>query len=240
MHKRIATGLFVLIFALGVAIVFYHQYTDIQQLKQEAAEAEKLLEGNEKPVAENKLPPAEPGKKWVPHGDHFHQVPIDAPDVWQGEPHEPVAKEVQAKPTYTGPLTYHTELLKTNPVKALRLQSEERGHWSAEHIPPFPADDTEAQEYARNIYLINYYVSTGDESNPILGRAIGAHQSQNRAIDAQLPKGGPVPARDYDLWRLTWPLNDAGKITPYGGMTRYGRARMFPSDYFPGFIDVPE
>ena len=30
------------------------------------------------------------------------------------------------------------------------------------------------------------------------------------------------------------------KLHPYGGMTRYGRARMFPSDYFPGFIDVPE
>ena len=106
MHKRIATGLFVLIFILGVAIVFYHQYTDIQQLKQEAAEAEKLLEEQHKGVAENDLPPAEPGKKWVPHDDHFHQVPIDAPDVWQGEPHEPVVTdedvtpEVQEKPDW--------------------------------------------------------------------------------------------------------------------------------------------
>ncbi|MDE0313995.1 MAG: hypothetical protein OXM61_03760 [Candidatus Poribacteria bacterium] len=98
MHKRIATGLFVLIFVLGVAIVFYHQYTDIQQLKQEAAEAEKLLEEQHKGIAENDLPPAEPGKKWVPHGDHFHQVPIDAPDVWQGEPHEPVVTDEDVTP----------------------------------------------------------------------------------------------------------------------------------------------
>ncbi|MDE0482897.1 MAG: hypothetical protein OXI67_09990 [Candidatus Poribacteria bacterium] len=118
MHKRIAIGLFVLIFILGVAIVFYHQYTDIQQLKKEAAEAEKLIEGNEKPVAENNLPPAPSGYKWVPHGDHHHLVPIDAPDTWQEGTHQkPVQPSQQIvsqqenrtsreRPKYTGERTY--------------------------------------------------------------------------------------------------------------------------------------
>ena len=136
----------------------------------------------EKPVAENDLPPAEPGKKWVPHGDHFHQVPIDAPDVWQ---EQPVAKEVQAKPTYTGPLTYHAELLETHPVKALRLQAEERGHWSAKWIPPFPPDDAEAAAIARDLYLITYYESIDDTTNPICQKAFRNREAYRKANDGK-------------------------------------------------------
>ncbi len=95
MHKRIATGLFVLIFILGVAIVFYHQYTDIQQLKQEAAEAEKLLEEQHKGVAENKPPrPAREGYKWEWHGDHWHEMPVAQSD----SPHAPTEQPVQNEP----------------------------------------------------------------------------------------------------------------------------------------------
>jgi len=102
MHKRIAIGLFVLIFVLGVAIVFYHQYTDIQQIKRENAEVNKHLEGNNKPVVENTLPPAPAGYKWVSHGDHHDLVPIDAPDAGQGEPHEDekVTSEIVVKPDW--------------------------------------------------------------------------------------------------------------------------------------------
>ena len=241
MNKQMSWGIAALIVILIAAGGFmYWQWASVQQLKEQLAQDEPMLEGNEKPVAENKPPVAREGFKMVPHGDHWHEVPMDAPDVWQGEPHEPVAKEVQAKPTYTGPLTYHEELLKTNPVKALRLQSEERGHWSAEHIPPFPEDDTEAQEYARNQYLLNYYVSIGMVDTPIYQKVALEYLSQKRAINAQFPVAEPVTARQMDLWRITWTHTDAGKITPYGGMTRYGRARMFLSDYFPDFIDVPE
>ena len=62
----------------------------MQQFKEQLAQDNILLEGNDKPVAENNLPPAKTGKKWVPHGDHFHEVPIDAPDVWQGGAPEPI------------------------------------------------------------------------------------------------------------------------------------------------------
>ena len=223
MNRKMLGGIIVLIVLLGIAGVFLLIQHDRADIKQETAEPDKRVEDENKQQSQVSKP--KPEQENLPR--HVTQ-PVPAPKTHTGPP------------TYAGPLTFHKELLETNPVEALRLQAEERGHWSAEHIPPFPPDDTEAQKYARSIYLINYYVSIGDESNPILGRAIRAHQSQNRAIDDQFPVAEPLTARDSDLWRLTWTLTDAGKITPYGGMTRYGRARMFLSDYFPGFIDVPE
>ena len=78
--------------------------------------------------------------------------------------HNPSVSQVSQ--TYTGPLTYHEELLKTNPVKALRLQAEERGHWSAEHIPPFPPDDEEAASLAYNVYVQIHYEGINDPLQP--------------------------------------------------------------------------
>ncbi len=211
MHKRIAIGLIVLIFVLGVAIVFYHQYTDIQQLKKEAAEAEKLLEEKNMPIVENNQQSARPGFKLVPHDDHFHEVPIDAPDTWQGEQHEPVAQPVQVKqpvkPTYTGPLTYHAELLKANPAEALYKQSLERGHWSAKWIPPFPPEDTEAQEFARNLYLREYYESIDDKKNPIYVQA--GNEIWFKLDDIH---DMPADARSSDLLKLTWARVPAGSV----------------------------
>ena len=87
MNKKLYWGLGVLIVLLVAGgFVFYQQWQDIVQLKQEAAEADKLL-------AENDQPPARPGYKVVPHGDHFHEVPIDAPDTWQEPPHGEVVKD---------------------------------------------------------------------------------------------------------------------------------------------------
>jgi len=92
MHWGIA-ALIVLLIAAGGFI--YWQWSSVQQFKEELAQDDKWLEEENKPVAKNDLPPADPGKKWVPHGDHFHQVPIDAPDEWQDEPHDtPTVKEV--------------------------------------------------------------------------------------------------------------------------------------------------
>ena len=54
-----------------------------------------------------------------PSGPHQHEDDT-------AHNHSPIVSQ-----TYNSPLTYHAELLETNPVKALRLQAEERGHWSA-------------------------------------------------------------------------------------------------------------
>jgi len=95
MYWGIAVLIIVLIAAGGF---MYWQWSSVQQLKEELAQDEKMLEGNEKPVAENKPPrPAREGYKWVPHGDHFHEVPLDAPDVWQEGTHQvPVAQTPKA------------------------------------------------------------------------------------------------------------------------------------------------
>ena len=120
------------------------------------------------------------------------------------------------KPLYTGPLTFHEELLKTNPVKALRLQQEERGHWSAEWIPPFPTDDTEAQEFARARYLWTYYRHTYGKKvyNPEYEEVSKAY-SKARAISDQMfdiINSYPYGARQMDLLKLTWPLLDEKPI----------------------------
>ncbi len=73
-------------FVIAAGGFMYWQWSEMQQLKEQAAQFEKMFEEEKKPIAANELPPADPGKKWVPHGDHFHEVPIDAPDVWQGGP----------------------------------------------------------------------------------------------------------------------------------------------------------
>ena len=109
MHKRIAIGLIVLIFVLGVAIVFYHQHTDIQQLKEEVAQDKKLLEENDKPKVEHAAstsdtkPPDEPGFEWVRHGDHWDKVPIAQNDPPLQTPivaDEEVTPEVVDKPDW--------------------------------------------------------------------------------------------------------------------------------------------
>ncbi len=208
MHKRIAIGLIVLIFILGVAIVFYHQYTDIQQLKKEAAEAEKMLDEKDKPVTENKPPPAREGYKMVPHGDHWHEVPMTASDVSQDAPTTQPVQAAQEYKAYTGPLTFHKELLETNPLEALRLQCEERGHWSAKWITDyFSPDDLEAQAFAKTVYLRMYYntlyrttgkIPISDAEYTQLGAELDSHFEAIHAI--------PNHYRGLALMRISWPF----------------------------------
>ena len=94
LYWGIAT-LIVLLIAVG-GFVFVRQWQEIQELKQQAAQDKQLLQDSnppivsqEKPITIDDLPAADEGFKWVQHGDHFHQVPMDAPDEWQGGPHEP-------------------------------------------------------------------------------------------------------------------------------------------------------
>lgn len=227
-HWGIA-ALIVILIAAGAFIQW--QWSQVAQFKEQLAKDAKRFEANEKPVTENNLPPAEPGKKWVPHDDHFHQVPIDAPDVWQGEPHKPIVQQeppAQRYKEYTGPLTFHKELLETNPVKALRLQAEERGHPCAEWIPPFPADDLEAQDFARNAYLSIYL----DEKDPEYAKVSGAFLNKLHAISGDIHVAGERSGRNYDLKKIAWVVGTIPQ-SHYNGNTA-----LFPSDYFPPIRDL--
>ena len=180
----------------------------------------------------NKPPPPEPGYEWVQHGDHYDKVKV-------AETH-PIEHPVQARktPTYTGPLTYHAELLKTNPVKALRLQAEERGHWSAKWIPPFPPDDLEAAEIARTKYLIIYYKTIGDLDNPECKKAIRADSEQisrtmKTMTEAKTMGKSYDRARVSDLLMLSWPRFPESDVPPL-----YEKGwRAAPSNYYPMRIE---
>lgn len=112
-------------------------------------------------------------------------------------------------PTRTGPLTYHADLLASNPVGALRAQAEERGHWSARWIPPFPSDDGEAAALAHGFYHIVYYRSKGEIDTP----------KARQTIDELIPLWNTVVMKDNsprgdDLLRLSWAMLESGDIDP--------------------------
>ena len=81
MSKKMIAGLGVLIFLICTAFVFMtiQNRAQMQQLKDEVAEAEKLEQSvTEHPTAENKPPrAAKEGNKWEWHDDHWHETPVD-------------------------------------------------------------------------------------------------------------------------------------------------------------------
>ncbi len=165
---------------------------------------------NNRQILSTQKPPDEPGFVWEWHGDHWHKMPIAETE----KPVVDVPKEQKIK-RYTGPLTFHDELLKTNPVEALRLQAEERGHINAKWIPPFPPDDTEAQELAKAVYVFIY---NNNSDTPKLGIA-GNHMLMMMEINKKYPH---TSARNLDLSRLTW-VNVSFSMGEHD----------LPSDYFP-------
>ena len=125
MNKKLYWGLGVLFILIigGFVFLLVQQKAELAKLKEDfALPTEKVAENEINPktpsITENNLPPAEPGFKWVPQGDHYHQVPIDAPDTWQEGTHQkPVQPSQQIvsqqenrtsreRPKYTGEPTY--------------------------------------------------------------------------------------------------------------------------------------
>ncbi len=141
---QLALGGLVLLIVGFVALQIY-LHVDMKNFKEELAgpdpktETEQPPEQAQVPEVDNRPPQPDDGRKYEWHGDHWHEVPM---------------AQKESMPLHEGSLTFHEELLKTNPVKALRLQAEERGHWSAKWIPPFPPDDQEAAEIARARYRL--------------------------------------------------------------------------------------
>ena len=196
MNKKLYWGLGVLFGLIigGFVFLIVQQKAELNEWEADAAKDKKLTTAEKPPLVENKPPPPVSGFKWVQHGDHYDKVPISDPN---GTPIAQGAAPV--KQTYTGPLTYHAELLETNPVKALRLQAEERGHWSAEWIPPFPPDDTEAQEFARSQYLSTYYWHTKKGWSPEYAKVAAVFMEMFKRISNY-----PWSARRFDLMKITW------------------------------------
>lgn len=174
------------------------------------------------PVEFEKLPAkAQPAKAPVveqtPQGHvhedgTFHAEPRETPQLSTDARDTP---EPVASPAPMETLTYHTELLDRHPVEALRQQARELGHWSADHIPPFPPDDDEAAEFARNTYLCLYYRKTGQTDHPDYLRAFKAEQKFYHELRDRYERGWGsgdpswtpwVAARHHDLMKITWPV----------------------------------
>ncbi len=203
MRKKMYWGIVTLIILiLGVTAVLLLRDTDTEPeviYKTDVEPARKT----ETPIAEK--PTAREGFEMVQHGDHWHEVPIDEPEIMQDEP---TTQSDSVKP-YTGPLTYHKELLKTHPVEALRKQAEERGHWSAKWIPPFPPDDTEAAEIAKAVYIwVDYYIIKGnsdkDPRPPEIAHAIQVTSDFDKKFWETFDPAQRADPRTCDLLKLIW------------------------------------
>jgi len=235
MSKKMYGGLAIFIILLGIVAFFFikSEMKFKAYVKETASELERYKE------------PLETQEGHFHADGTFHHGPheedtsgVDLPkktqpkikpvEVPKKETHE--VPKVVPKKVYTGPLTFHAELLKTNPVKALRLQTEERGHWSAEWIPPFPPDDTEAQEFARAIYLRKYYIQT-------YGKLLDTpeYEEEAKVYDEALSTSSqmwdtimsyPYGARQMDLMKLTWNVMDEVDRSTYDGVGGH------PSEYF--------
>ena len=184
-----------------------------------------------------------------PQDGQFH-----ADGTFHAEPHAPVeiagtvdSSEATAAVDPSQPamaLTYHAELLKSDPVEALRQQGKERGHWSADYLPDFPPDDMEAMEIARAEYHYIYYGHTIPMSehgkSPEFQRAAGENRRLYDAINERYPMTSSewdVRARHLDLKMLAWPSLEYDsdrfdKYRDYTGPSLIVRTHMYP--------DLPE
>ena len=161
------------------------------------------VEPLEKPTAET--PVVEQTPQGHVHEDGtLHAEPRETPQPSTDARDTP---EPVASPAPMETLTYHTELLDRHPVEALRQQGKERGHWSADHIPPFPPDDKEAADFARNTYIVIYYWKTGQTDHPDYLPASKAKSNFRDALSRAYDAGFKTPweaARNNDLMKITW------------------------------------
>ena len=103
------------------------------------------------------------------------------------------------KSHYDKPLVHDAELFEKNPALAFKRELEARGHWAAEHIPPFPPDDLEAQAVARSAYMVHFMggLVTGEEM-------WDAVLKDSEIMTRIRQEYGIASARGCDLLRFGW------------------------------------
>ncbi len=227
MKSRIYWGLAILIILLvGVSVVLLTRTTDTKPefvynplTSEEEEQVQNVIE-------KSKSTTARPGYKIVPHGDHYHEVPIS-----ENVPENPTFSTVPEKVIYP-----HQKLLDTHPVAALLAQAKDRGHWSAKYIPPFPADDAEANELARALYIhIDHFKIKGftdddpETKMPAIREASKViyedyFAARTEAAGKAAETGRLREARWYDLWKLNWANRDSLPIST-------NRLHIIPSSF---------
>ena len=207
MSKQMKWGLATLMLLLGIAAVFLFIDKDTNtEPKMTLGQPTKDLLN--KPIPQPQTHVHKDGT--VHQGTHASQT-----SVQQTQPADTVSDDV---------IYPHHELLQTHPVAALRAQVEDSGHWSAEHIPPFPPDDEEAASLAYNVYVQIHYEGINDPYNPVVikawkkqrafmdtifekypGLPPGLEKHSVKYTEAELAAQKVIDARRNDLGRLMWP-----------------------------------
>ena len=201
MRKKMYWGLASLILIIGVVGVYFmlQSEPDPEPEKKFIVPSEADLEQ----AREARKPPpgASPNGHW--HGDEWHDEPHEVP-VAQNDPPAAHPDTVQPKQhaidAVDNVIYPHHELLQRHPVAALRAQAKDNGHWSTRYIPPFPPDDAEANELARNIYIRNYYKGIGEPLHPLANKVwkeISEWERNNGPPTILFPS-----PRQWDLIRL--------------------------------------
>lgn len=202
-------GVLIVLFIGAFVLVMVNEHAENDQLEADAKKAQEQADRNKQQKHVTDTPP---------------KVAIDNPigpiahhDEQNGEPIIPMPQnepEVGVNQTPGSNLGDHAKLLETHPVKALRLQSEERGHWSAKWIPPFPPDDTEAAEIAKAVYIwVDYYIikENSDDKDPRPPEIAHAEQvlyDLNERIYKEVASTRRADPRNNDLLKLRWARRD--------------------------------
>ncbi len=132
MNRKVYWGLGVLIFLLigAGSFVFNSQYSQIQQLKQDTAEADKLLEEYNKPkVQQAELPKdRQPPPDASPHG-HWHD------GVWHDQPHITPATDDEQKNEPMLTATHASDGIQTADEKPSAEELARLRDQQLEHLP---------------------------------------------------------------------------------------------------------
>lgn len=232
-------------FVLCVAGSLLYMHHENQKGAEYAAETrDRVAEWNAKqnPTTEGKAGETSQGGHVHENGTS-HEGPLDVSvPVFVGVDESDTSQVVS-----DGEVIYpHHELLQSHPVEALRQLAIARGHWSAEWIPPFPADDVEANELARNYYLYTYYRQRR-VYNPIASQARDVIDQWRSHFDSYIPsRRMEIPHREFDLMKLGWILFDYDaellemdipssfsreEYKPSNAPTTYTTSTFIPEDY---------
>ena len=159
MNRKMVSGIIVLIALVGIASVFLliGQNTDTEPEKVYKPPSKEVMQKVSSDLAARK---AQEAAKPQPPEEKTETGHRHADGTWHEGEHvsQPNVQPIQtAVPVKAYP---HQKLLDTHPVEALRQLATEKGHWSAEFIPPFPPEDREAAELARAVYIMAHHWTT--------------------------------------------------------------------------------
>ena len=200
MRNKVIWGLGILIVLLiGTSVlVMVNEHTENQQLEDDEMKAQKRAEPiNQQKKLKNNPSVAREGLKMVQHDDRSHELPIDSPDTVQEEQIADTSDDTQqpvVEADYPNP---------ENPVKALREYLEKRGHWSAEYIPDFPPEDTEAARMAQNVLIMIAHRDAGNKFYD--GPAEPANREFRQTLEHYKHS---MDQRSWDMYKLSWAVLD--------------------------------